>query len=164
MEKVERKDRKRERSAAAFLTRPASLSCENIVCTQCMKGCNSLGELGPGHKHSHGLWTTLEPVSGVSCVFSPVEQNSERGNSERTLSGTDQGFSYDMYFLLMAVQQILCLQVKHPLLGEHRLQGHVCPSSYHKFSSLSSVASGRAINFSELHPIKPDSTPPDGWA
>lgn len=41
----------KERSAAAFLTPPA----ENIVCTQCVKGYNSLGELCPGHKHSHGL-------------------------------------------------------------------------------------------------------------
>lgn len=36
-----------ERSTAALPPHPGSLSCENVVCTQCIKGYNSLRELCP---------------------------------------------------------------------------------------------------------------------
>lgn len=100
------------------------------------------------------------PLSGASCLFPPVEQNFKHVNSKRTLPGTDPGSSFGMCFLLMAAQQILSSQVKCPLLGEHRLWDHACPSSYPRSNLLCSVALDRASNPSEHHPVKQACTLP----
>lgn len=68
VEKLKKKAQKKRWVSVAFLTRPVSLSCEYH--TQCVKGCNSLGELCPWHKYPHGLWTSVEPFEW-SQLFIP---------------------------------------------------------------------------------------------
>lgn len=84
--KLRRERTARERSAAAFLTHPVSLSCGNTVCTQCVKGYNSLGELCPWHKHSHGFWTAVEPFEWSQLFIPCVQQNSNHVNSGHFLA------------------------------------------------------------------------------